>query len=199
MRLCLTPFPPAGYLKCLALAWNSKWGAVVFETHLSTKSKAPGQDAWLPRAHEDSGWPQRVEAPAAEEPLSPDSIRACLTSQAFPKNARLLRRGEFRRVYDEGTRRSASLCTLFLRPNGLPQSRLGITAPTRLGNAVLRNRLKRRVREVFRRCSARLPGGWDILVNPRAPVATVPFPALERELGRLFPSQPPPAKRPGGA
>ena len=58
--------------------------------------------------------------------------------------------------------------------------------------------VKRRVREVFRRCSARLPGGWDILVNPRVPVATMPFPTLERELGRLFPNQPPPAKRPEG-
>ncbi len=119
-----------------------------------------------------------------------------MSSQAFPKNARLLRRGEFRRVYDEGARRSAALCTVFLRPNGLPQSRLGVTASTKLGNAVLRNLLKRRVREVFRRCSARLPGGWDILVNPRASAATVPFRALERELWRLFPSQPPPAKQP---
>jgi len=104
----------------------------------------------------------------------------------------LLRRGEFRRVYDEGRRRSASLCTVFVRPNGLPQSRLGVTTPTRLGNAVLRNRLRRRLREVFRRHRAQLPGGWDILVNPRQPVATIPFRSLEGELLRLFPSQPPP-------
>ncbi|MGC9994638.1 MAG: ribonuclease P protein component [Terriglobia bacterium] len=115
-----------------------------------------------------------------------------MASQTFPKSSRLLRRGEFRRVYDEGRRRSASLCTVFVRPNGLPQSRLGVTTPTRLGNAVLRNRLKRRLREVFRRHRARLPGGWDILVNPREPVATVPFRSLEGELLRLFPSQPPP-------
>jgi len=103
----------------------------------------------------------------------------------------LLRRGEFRRVYDEGRRRSASLCTVFVRPNGLPQSRFGVTTPARLGNAVLRNRLKRRLREVFRRHRAQLPGGWDILVNPREPVATVPFRSLEGELLRLFPTQPP--------
>ena len=103
----------------------------------------------------------------------------------------MLHRGEFRRVYDEGRRRSASLCTVFVRPNGLPQSRLGVTTPARLGNAVLRNRLRRRLREVFRRHRAQLPGGWDILVNPRVPVATVTFRALERELLRLFPSQAP--------
>ena len=81
---------------------------------------------------------------------------------------------------------------MFVRPNGLPQSRLGVTTPARLGNAVLRNRLRRRLREVFRRHRARLPRGWDILVNPRGPVATVPFRSLEGELLRLFPSQPPP-------
>jgi len=115
-----------------------------------------------------------------------------LASQAFPKSFRLLRRGEFRRVYDEGRRRSAWLCTIFVRPNGLPQSRFGVTTPARLGKAVLRNRLKRRLREVFRRHRAHLPGGWDILVNPRESVAKVPFRTLEGEVLRLFPSQPPP-------
>jgi ribonuclease P protein component len=115
-----------------------------------------------------------------------------LASQAFPKTFRLLRRSEFRQVYDEGQRRSAPLCTVFLRSNGLPETRLGITVPARIGKAVLRNRLKRRVREVFRLNHANLPGGWDILVNPREAVARVPFTALEWELLRLFPKEAPP-------
>jgi ribonuclease P protein component len=113
-----------------------------------------------------------------------------LVSQAFPKSFRLLRRSEFRRVYDEGQRRSASLGVVFCRPNGLAEPRLGITAPARLGKAVVRNRVKRRVREVFRLNRAALPGGWDILVNPRAVVASLPFRTLQRELLRLFPNQP---------
>jgi ribonuclease P protein component len=169
-----------------------KWGELPFETYLSTEPTAPVQNAWLSRAYADAGRPQRLEAPAPKGSLSPESLRVRLTSLAFPKSVRLLRRSEFRRVYDEGQRRSAPLCTIFFRPNGLPHPRLGITAPTRLGTAVLRNRLKRRLREVFRLHRAALPGGWDILVNPREAVAKVPFPTLERELLRLFPSQPPP-------
>lgn len=117
-----------------------------------------------------------------------------MASQAFPKTFRLLRRSEFRRVYDEGQRLSASLCTVFYRPNGLPHSRLGITTPVRLGSAVRRNRLRRRVREVFRLNRLNLPVGWDLLVNPREAVGKVAFAKLERELLRLFPRQPPPSK-----
>jgi ribonuclease P protein component len=117
---------------------------------------------------------------------------------SFPKNLRLLRRKEFRRVYEEGQRRNAPLCTLFFRSNGLTRTRLGITVPVSVGNAVVRNRVKRRVREVFRLHRASLPGGWDIVVNPRKHVATTPLPNLVRELMRLFPATPP-ASEPGGA
>ena len=114
-----------------------------------------------------------------------------MTFQAFPKSLRLLRRSEFRLVYDEGQRHSASLCTVFCRPNGLPHMRLGITTPVRLGGAVRRNRLRRRIREVFRLNRADLPGGWDVLVNPREAVGKVSFSTLQRELLRLFPQHPP--------
>jgi len=112
--------------------------------------------------------------------------------QTFPKAARLLSRREFRQVYDEGQRRSGRLATIFLRANGLPQTRLGITTPARLGNAVLRNRVRRRVREVFRLNRLAIAGGWDIVLNPREAVAEVPFPTLVRELLKLFPAEPPP-------
>jgi ribonuclease P protein component len=52
--------------------------------------------------------------------------------------------------------------------------------------------MKRRLREVFRRHRAHLPGGWDFLVIPRQQVAAAPFRTLEAEFLRLFPSQPPP-------
>ena len=111
--------------------------------------------------------------------------------QAFPKEYRLLRRSEFRQVYEAGQRRSAPLGVVFFRPNGLSLTRLGITAPTKLGGAVLRNRVKRRVREVFRLHRLTIPAGWDIVVNPREAMATVEFSKLAQELLRLFPRDAP--------
>jgi len=100
---------------------------------------------------------------------------------------------DFQGVYKQGQRRSASLCTVFYRPNGLAETRLGITVPKRMGGAVVRNRIKRRVREIFRRHRQELPGGWDMVLNPRQGAATVAYPVLERELLRLFPGKPPEA------
>ena len=112
-------------------------------------------------------------------------------SHSFPKHLRLLRRSEFRRVYEEGRRRRAPLCTVFYRANGLPHSRLGITVPRVVGKSVLRNRVKRRLREVFRVNLPTLPGGWDIVLNPGERVAAVPFLRLEEEILRLLPHAPP--------
>ena len=118
-------------------------------------------------------------------------MNATLSRRTFPKSSRLLKRGEFRRVYDEGQRRSGSLCAAFFRPNGLALTRLGITVPARVGGAVIRNRLKRRLREVFRLHRTALPPGWDIVLNPRPAATGAPFASLEKELMRLFPNQPP--------
>lgn len=106
---------------------------------------------------------------------------------AFPKHFRLLRRADFRRVYEEGQRRSASLCTVFLLSNGLSHSRLGITVPVRVGKAVVRNRIKRRLREIFRLNRPAIAPGWDIVVNPRAQSAEAGFAKLTKEFLKLLP------------
>ena len=119
------------------------------------------------------------------------TVNVAEASHSFPKYLRLLRRIEFRRVYEEGRRRRAPLCTVFYRANGLSYSRLGITTPRALGKSVVRNRVKRRLREVFRVNRGALPGGWDIVLNPGQRVAAIPFPRLEEEILRLLPHVPP--------
>ncbi|HTV56926.1 MAG TPA: ribonuclease P protein component [Terriglobia bacterium] len=113
------------------------------------------------------------------------------SSQSFPKTLRLLRRSEFRRVYEEGRRRNARVCFIFYRSNGLPRTRLGITTPKSLGRAVVRNRIRRRLREIFRLNQAIVAPGWDIVVNPRPVVAELPFPILIQEVLKLLPASAP--------
>jgi ribonuclease P protein component len=114
----------------------------------------------------------------------------------FPRAFRLMRRAEYDAVYREGRRRSSREFTLFLRPNGLDSSRFGWSIKKALGNAVRRNRIRRRLREIVRLHRQEIAPGWDIVIHPRSSAATAEFSALQAELLKLMParaSQTPPA------
>ena len=65
-------------------------------------------------------------------------------------------------------------------------SRFGISVKKALGGAVVRNRIRRRIREILRRNRTEIPTGWDIVIHPRRSVAQAPFAPLEAELVRLL-------------
>lgn len=86
----------------------------------------------------------------------------------FPPMVRVRSRLDFAAAYERGVRMSDGCLTLIALPNDRPTSRLGLAVSKRCGNAVQRNRLKRRLREVFRQSRADLPTGLDFVVQPRA-------------------------------
>jgi ribonuclease P protein component len=96
--------------------------------------------------------------------------------------ARLQRRSEFDLVYRNGRRRSSARFVIFYRANGGPQSRCGFSVKKAVGNAVVRNRIRRRIREIIRRNSSEIPSGWDLVIHPRRSVAQAPFAPLTAEL-----------------
>ena len=106
----------------------------------------------------------------------------------FPREARLVRRGDFDAVYRAGKRRASSHFTVFFRPNELPQSRFGFSIKKALGNAVVRNRLRRRIREVVRGHRLEIPAGWDMVIHPKDTVERAEFAVLTADLLRLLQS-----------
>lgn len=97
-----------------------------------------------------------------------------------------MRRSEFDAVYRDARRRSGRHFTVFFCPNGLGRTRFGISVKRALGGSVVRNRIRRRVREIFRLHRRAIPAGWDIVVHPRSSVATAEFGTLEAELLNLL-------------
>lgn len=87
--------------------------------------------------------------------------------EGFPKRIRLRKRREFLAVQRGGQRVSTPHFIVYGRPNGGGATRLGITVSRKAGNAVTRNRVKRLVREAFRRNTARLPTGLDLVLVAR--------------------------------
>ena len=97
-----------------------------------------------------------------------------------------MRRGEFDAVHRAGKRRSSSYFTVFFRANQLPQNRFGFSIKKELGGAVIRNRIRRRVREIVRRHRQEIPAGWDIVIHPKSSVMRAEFAALAADLLRLL-------------
>ncbi len=71
-----------------------------------------------------------------------------------------------------------SLLVLYARPNRQSSNRIGITVSKKLGKAHVRNRVRRRLREVYRLHEARFAPGWDIVVVARTRSVNAPFASL---------------------
>jgi ribonuclease P protein component len=104
----------------------------------------------------------------------------------YPLSVRLVRKADFDAVYRHGKRRSNSHFTVFSKANDLPQSRFGFSIKRALGSAVVRNRMRRRIREMIRLHRQEISAGWDIVIHPKPNVATAPLTALTAELLQLL-------------
>lgn len=83
----------------------------------------------------------------------------------FPRTHRLTTPAQFQAVRERGTVKYAGPLRVAGLANGLAHPRLGLAVSRRFGNAVHRNRVKRRLREAFRLLQHDLPAGFDFVVN----------------------------------
>lgn len=110
--------------------------------------------------------------------------------ESFSRLDRLRRRQEFLRCYRKGGKRHGAFASLHFHARESSEdarTRLGITASRKVGKAVVRHRVKRRVREIFRRWPRRdALGPVDIVVHLKPAAAKAGFAEFEREIVRLF-------------
>ena len=101
----------------------------------------------------------------------PQTVRPPLT-----KDRRLRKASDFKAVRREGRSWSNRLVVMRVRANGTGKTRIGFSVSRRLGKAVIRNLVKRRLREAAR--SATLPAGWDVVLIARTGAARASYAEL---------------------
>lgn len=122
-----------------------------------------------------------------------------MTSSGLPE--RLKNSREYRRVYEQGRRYSTPFFNAFLlitepRPTGSDRfrnpARFGITVTRKIGNAVVRNRCKRRFREILRHYftrmheDGRVMGGFDLVLNARSAMPGAKFSDVEAAFEKML-------------
>ena len=86
---------------------------------------------------------------------------------------------EFRRVYNKGKSGVSPFLVVYARPNRGEKNRLGVTVSTKLGKAVVRNRVRRRLREIYRLSQSELKQGYDIVLVARTRAVTASYREIE--------------------
>jgi ribonuclease P protein component len=104
----------------------------------------------------------------------------------LPKAARLRRRVEFLAVQRRGRRRRGRFLIVIAAPGPASRSRLGITVSRKVGCAVVRNRIKRLVREAYRLGQYSAPPGLDLVVVARKEARQATLAEVQQELHRAF-------------
>jgi ribonuclease P protein component len=92
---------------------------------------------------------------------------------------------EFRRLYSKGESAVSPYEVVYCRKNGRGCNRVGYTVSTKLGKAVVRNRIRRRYKEIYRLNEDRLKCGYDIVVVARSKSRDAEFLKLETDFLRL--------------
>lgn len=111
---------------------------------------------------------------------------SCVVNESFPKSIRLRKRAEYLSVQQNGIKVSSrSFLGLYLPRPDQRRTRLGITTSKRIGNAVVRNHVRRLVREAFRRRTMDLPEGIDIVVIAKKRAAEQSSSEIFKDISRL--------------
>ena len=99
---------------------------------------------------------------------------------------RIQKNEHFQKVRRHGKSYANLILVLCALPNGLSYNRFGFSVSSRIGNAVVRNRLKRRLREGIRLRQETIEPGWDIVFIARRPIRSADYHQIDAAAARLL-------------
>ncbi len=101
-------------------------------------------------------------------------------------NQKLKKNNEFKQVFTRGIKKSGKYTIVFIFSGEKPNNRLGIIVKKSIGNAVKRNKIKRRLREIWRKQINQLLQGSDVVIVARKEIGEASFKEIENELLKLL-------------
>jgi ribonuclease P protein component len=158
------------------------------ETVVSAAQQAPDQQAWLPRSHGHAlgaggPFPPPEEGAQAAHRLAALEARGLLTPSArLPRAHRLARASDIRRCLAKGRRRRYEHLDMIWMDNTTGHPRMGLIVPKFQASAVARNRLRRRLREIWRRELQPHQPAWDLVIKTRPEAYAASFDGLRADL-----------------
>ncbi len=108
-----------------------------------------------------------------------------MKTQSYRRAERVTNKSRYQAIYEQGVWKSSRFFTMVTCGNPAEVKRLGITVTKKVGNAVVRNRLKRLIREFFRRNKDLFPAGHDVIVMAKKNSPPLTYPEAQRELTEL--------------
>lgn len=102
------------------------------------------------------------------------------------KSLRLTKNLEFIHVYKTGRRLSSPFFTMYIKKNDFNFSRLGVSVSKKVGKSVVRNKIKRRIKEIIRTNYDNIKKGYDIVFSVKPLSAQLDFKTMEKELKGLM-------------
>jgi len=163
----------------------------VYKTHMAAQDTASETCAWLSSADVDRYWPACVEgtSQARAAPIGGNAEsreKGELEGISVQRRLRLRRATDFGYVRQAGRSYHSKLLRITLASNDLHRNRYGIIVSKRLGNAIVRNRVRRRLREMLRLLDPYLQPGFDVVVVARQEIVEQPFAEIQRTVKRLL-------------
>ncbi|WP_422446247.1 ribonuclease P protein component [Thermoanaerobacterium sp. DL9XJH110] len=102
------------------------------------------------------------------------------------KCLRLTKNFEFINVYKAGRRSSGPLFTMYIKKNKPDCTRLGVSISKKVGKSVVRNRIKRRIKEAFRTNLKYIKKGYDVVISVKPEAVAADYGEIEREIRNLL-------------
>jgi len=99
---------------------------------------------------------------------------------------RLRKNMEFKKVYKSGKNYWNRNLILYVKKSGLEESRIGVSITKKVGNAVTRNKLKRRIREIHRENLTSIKKGYDLIIIPKKNAVDLSFKELESAIRHIY-------------